>query len=81
MQQLIKELSRETGLTPSRIQNIYNEYWKAIKFQMSKENFDRDISEEDYYKEKHCFNIIGLGKLGVPYMSYKHKSRRKEQND
>lgn len=81
--QTIKLLSEETNLTQTKIQNIYLEYWKGIKQIMREMDFDTTIDKDIYIKQKRCFNLIGLGKLGATYDYYKKQRDRydKYKND
>lgn len=77
MQKIINDLSLETGLPKNVILNTYKAYWKYIKDTISKIDFDKINSEQEYNKARTNFNIPNLGKLGC---SYDRVIRIKQQN-
>ena len=67
---------------------------KKLKVQISKnikilytQYQEGEYTEEEYNSQKHCFQIVCLGKLGVPYEFYKkiydkrHAKNKKDNSD
>ena len=87
MKETIEKLSKQLKIPKTVINEMFEDYYKAIKDIMEHEDFKKFYTEEEYNSQKHCFQIVCLGKLGVPYEFYKkiydkrHAKNKKDNSD
>lgn len=87
MKQTIEQISKEMKIPKTVINEMFQDYYRAIRDIMEHEDFNKFYTEKEYNSQKHCFNIVCLGKLGVPYTLYKkiynlrHAKNKKDNSD
>lgn len=69
--EIIREVSKETGIPSDIVDKCYKAYWKTIREHIERLNLKEDLSEEDFLKQKTNINIPSLGKLSCTYERYR----------
>lgn len=65
--ELLNNISKETGLLPLEIDRTYKAYWRFIRDIIQELPLKEVSTEEDFQKLRTNFNIPSLGKLSCTY--------------
>jgi hypothetical protein len=69
--EIVREVSKETGLTQKFVNKVYRAYWKAIRQHICSLPLMEDLSDEEFLKLQPNVNIPSIGKLNVTLDRYK----------
>lgn len=70
-EELLNNISRETGLLPIEVDRTYKAYWRFIRDIIQELPLKEISTEEDFQKLRTNFNIPSLGKLSCTYSRVK----------
>lgn len=80
-----EKVAEQMGLPKDYVKDLYRLYWKYVRFFLTSIQ-TKDISEEDFNKQKHSINIPSLGKFNCSYdrikaikANYKYSKKIKEK--
>ncbi len=68
--EIIKEISKNTGISPDIIDKIYKSFWLYIRNSIQELPLKENITETEFLKLRPNFNIPSLGKLCCTYSRY-----------
>lgn len=79
---IIKQVSKELGITAGLTDKVYKAYWRAIREYISSQPLKNNLSDEEFLKLRPNVNVTALGKFYVTLDMYKEANRKfKEQKE
>lgn len=73
---IYKEVAKDTGLSYNEVKEIYEFFWLFIKDRISELPLKTDLSEEEFKSLRTSFNIPYIGKLCCTYKRYLGMKKR-----
>jgi hypothetical protein len=94
-EEIISQVSTDTGLAYRLVDKTYRAYWKAIREYIKSLPLKEDLTDEEFMQLRPNINLPSLGKLNVTldryhgmkkhfeihYKNYKGKKYKKQDNN
>ena len=74
--EIISQVAEETGLSKHLVDRTYRAYWKAIRSYIKALPLNKELSDEEFLKQKPNINIPSIGKLYVTLDKYQRMKRQ-----
>lgn len=71
LEEIITQVSKETGIPRRIVDRTYRAYWRAIREYITSLPLKEELTDEEFLKLKPNVNIPSLGKLNVTLKRYK----------
>lgn len=76
---IIRKASLELNIPYDKVWNVYEAYWKFIRFHISSLPLKEDITEEEFSKLKTNINVPSLGKFHLEWDRLCEKKKEHER--
>lgn len=70
LNEIIKKVSEQTGISEKIVGGTYRAYWRAIREHVVSLPLKRDLSDEEFMELQPNINIPSIGKLHVTFDRY-----------
>lgn len=77
-EEIIAEVSHDTGLPRTLVDRAYKSYWRAVREHITSLPLKEDLTDEEFMKLRPNVNIPSIGKLHVTLDRY-HRMKKSHQ--